>query len=88
MEQGALGAAGIKACRLWTGRGPQCAYSGRAGHIVSPRAQLVRDNFTLLTEIINTSTSTVLRLNLYYILPQISRAPAFVVTKTLFSSLV
>jgi len=32
-----------KACRLWTGGGPQRAYSGRggAGHIVSPRAQLV-----------------------------------------------
>ena len=31
-----------KACRLWTGGGPQRAYTaGGAGHIVSPRAQLV-----------------------------------------------
>ena len=49
MAQGALGhCRRRKACRLWTGGGPQRAYSGVGrggagrGHIVSPRAQLVR----------------------------------------------
>ena len=34
------------ACRLWTGGGPQRAYSRQSGGIVSPRAQLVMSAIT------------------------------------------
>ena len=49
MEQGALGAAGVR--RVWAGAGLQRAVYRGGGHIVRPRAQLVTEMKTRYTHI-------------------------------------